>query len=187
MPAAAPTASSRRTGGPARAVHQWRWPPETPTAAGDPSIPRTPTNGGGAARTRQSTATPKCCPRPIAPRSPQPNRLGALRKRRDRCVAFCAERVRLRRVEFDRASHRPPESRPARREAYPGAFGLTCSGLKVGLTPFTASNTDADTSATTRVVASGLVPPAITVWFMIAFHSSTWSPVAADTCIGNAV
>src|SRR5246127_4182052 len=47
--------------------------------------------------------------------------------------------------------------------------------------PFTASKTDADTKATTRDVTSGFVPPAITVSFMIAFHSSTGSggPAAA--------
>src|SRR6266571_6735307 len=52
--------------------------------------------------------------------------------------------------------------------------------------PLTASKTDADTSATTRLVASGLVPPARTAVFMTPIHSSTGSGVAADTGRGLA-
>src|SRR5580704_14604332 len=53
--------------------------------------------------------------------------------------------------------------------------------------PLTASKTDAETNATTRLVASGLVPPAITVVFMIPIHSSTGSGgVAAETGKGLA-
>src|SRR5258707_2028018 len=52
--------------------------------------------------------------------------------------------------------------------------------------PLTASKTDADTSATTRVLASGLVPPAITELFMTPIHSSTGSGAAADTGKGLA-
>src|ERR1700726_1642235 len=46
--------------------------------------------------------------------------------------------------------------------------------------PLTASKTDADTSATTRLVTSGLVFSAMTALFMTPIHSSTWSGVAAD-------
>src|SRR5256885_9105442 len=52
--------------------------------------------------------------------------------------------------------------------------------------PLTASKTDADTSATTRVATSGLVPPARTAVFMTPIHSSTGSGVAADTGRGLA-
>ncbi len=47
--------------------------------------------------------------------------------------------------------------------------------------PLTASNTEADTSATTRLVTFGAVPAASTVVFMTSIHSSTGSGVAADT------
>src|ERR1700741_5270075 len=52
--------------------------------------------------------------------------------------------------------------------------------------PLTASKTEADTSATTRDVTSGLVPPARTVSFIIPIHSSTGSGVAAEIDIGGA-
>src|SRR5258708_5596226 len=52
--------------------------------------------------------------------------------------------------------------------------------------PLTASKTDADTSATTRVLASGLVPPARTELFMTPIHSSTGSAAAAETGKGLA-
>jgi hypothetical protein len=52
--------------------------------------------------------------------------------------------------------------------------------------PLTASNTDADTIATTRLVTSGLLPPAMTVVFMTPIHSSTGSSVVADTSWGLA-
>src|SRR6266850_8540739 len=52
--------------------------------------------------------------------------------------------------------------------------------------PLTASKTDADTSATTRLLTSGLVPPARTVVFMMPIHSRTGSGVAADTARGPA-
>src|SRR4029077_19656672 len=50
--------------------------------------------------------------------------------------------------------------------------------------PFTASNTDADTSATTRLVTRGFVPPAITVLFIMPIHSSTGSGAVAETGTG---
>ena len=43
----------------------------------------------------------------------------------------------------------------------------------------TASKTDAETKATTRVVARGLVVPVITVSFIIPIHCSTGSGTAA--------
>src|SRR5260221_1166072 len=52
--------------------------------------------------------------------------------------------------------------------------------------PLTASKTDADTSATARVLASGLVPPARTELFMTPIHSSTGSEVAAEAGKGLA-
>src|ERR1700676_3579017 len=53
--------------------------------------------------------------------------------------------------------------------------------------PFTASKTDAETSAATRVVTIGLDPPASTVSFIIPIHSSTESGVAAAASLGAAI
>src|ERR1700724_4281141 len=51
--------------------------------------------------------------------------------------------------------------------------------------PLTASKTEADTSATTRLVTNGLVPPARTAVFMTPIHSSTESGVVqADSGMG---
>src|SRR5882724_4194421 len=52
--------------------------------------------------------------------------------------------------------------------------------------PLTASKTEADTSATTRLVTFGAVPAVRTVVFMTPIHSSTGSGVAADTGRGLA-
>src|SRR6266404_1106394 len=65
------------------------------------------------------------------------------------------------------------------REAGCCALGVTYWGRKRGSIPLTASNTDAETSATTLVVTKGLVPPAITVSFITPIHSRTGSEVAA--------
>src|SRR5438034_7067368 len=74
----------------------------------------------------------------------------------------------------------------ARCDALGGASGLTYSGRKRGSIPLTASNTDADTKATTRPVTFGAVPAVRTVVFITAIHSSTGSGVAADTRSGQA-
>src|SRR5258707_15769383 len=60
------------------------------------------------------------------------------------------------------------------------APGVTYCGRRRGSIPLTASNTDAETSATTLVVTRGLVPPAITVSFIIAIHSRIGSGLAAE-------
>src|SRR5271157_619456 len=52
--------------------------------------------------------------------------------------------------------------------------------------PLTASKTEDDTDATTRLLTSGLLPPAMTVVFMTPIHSNTGSGVAAATCRGLA-
>jgi hypothetical protein len=52
--------------------------------------------------------------------------------------------------------------------------------------PFTASKTDADTSAATRAVTIEFEPPAIAVSFIIPIHSSTGSGVAAASGLGAA-
>src|ERR1700682_2366895 len=52
--------------------------------------------------------------------------------------------------------------------------------------PLTASNTEADTSATTRLVTFGAVLAVRTVVFMTSIHSSTGSGVVADTRAGLA-
>jgi len=51
--------------------------------------------------------------------------------------------------------------------------------------PLTASKTDADTIAATRVVTIEFEPPAITVLFMTPIHSSMGSGVAAATGLGD--
>src|ERR1700723_4801867 len=67
----------------------------------------------------------------------------------------------------------------ARCDALCGASGLTCSGRKRGSMPLTASKTEDDTKAATRLLTSGLLPPAMTVVFMTPIHSSTGSGAAA--------
>src|SRR6266571_4325756 len=74
----------------------------------------------------------------------------------------------------------------ARCDASRGASGLTYRGRKRGSIPLTASNTDADTKATTRPVTFGAVPAVRTVVFITAIHYSTESGVAADTRSGQA-
>src|ERR1700746_3245105 len=59
------------------------------------------------------------------------------------------------------------------------ALGVTYCGRRRGSIPFTASNTEAETIAATRVVTRGLVPPVITVSFIIPIHSRTGSGLAA--------
>src|SRR6267142_3358121 len=60
------------------------------------------------------------------------------------------------------------------------ALGVTYWGRRRGSIPLTASNTDAETSATTLEVTKGLVPPAITVSFIIPIHCRTGSGLAAE-------
>src|SRR6202049_406192 len=52
--------------------------------------------------------------------------------------------------------------------------------------PLTASNTEADTNATTRLVTLGAVPAVSTAVFITPIHSNTGSGVAADTGRGLA-
>src|ERR1700681_1494585 len=54
----------------------------------------------------------------------------------------------------------------------------------MGGIPLTASKTDAETNATTRVVARGLVLPVITVSLIIPIHCSTGSGTAAVAEMG---
>src|SRR5207249_7115671 len=75
----------------------------------------------------------------------------------------------------------------ARCDALGGASGLTYSGRKRGSIPLTASNTDADTNATTRPVTFGAVPAVRTVGFITPIHSSTGSGVAARAGIPSAI
>src|SRR6266576_97451 len=75
----------------------------------------------------------------------------------------------------------------ARREAYPGAFGLTYKARYCGCTPLTASNMDPATRAVIRVDARGLLAPVSTASFMMPIHCSTGSGAEAAAGVGFTV